>query len=141
MKMNFNTRLLGSVVLAVLMLVAATLSSWHVYMHLAYLFLGLALGMIMSKRLLAPRLTGMQLEIENCQLSKNGKNAGGICQVTVNREYCYIVNTPTPHRICFWVKETVDGRWSAEKGCCEVRVDGRTYCVRPARRLHLQLSK
>ena len=129
--MKFNRTILCTLALATLLLMAFHFNHHHLIFHSFLLALGTAAGMLVGKSL-AIRQRGRVktvIRMDNCPLE--GKADGSSCTVTVLRQYCYVIDTPTPQQICYTVQERHQGRWNAEYHCCEAVVDGRSVCVRP----------
>lgn len=55
---------------------------------------------------------------------------GAACTVTVVRQYCRIIDYPTPHQVCVTTREDVPGIWNESRGCCQATVRGMTVCVK-----------
>lgn len=135
---SFNKKLAYIFSASIIVFLAASFASWHALFHVSYVLLGLCLGMMIGRQLTEPKLISKKFVLENCYIDLRAQNPdelhsadGSACTVVVMRQYCYIVNTPTPQQICYWVREEHPGRWNARLDCCEAIVDGRNVCVRP----------
>ncbi len=100
--------------------------------HLSFILSGAIIGLLFGRTLgnARIRLLRTKVRLADCGQAINPASKSS-CKVIVMKQYCYIVDTPTPHQICFWVKEEQQGEWDSEKECCQVLVDGRKLCVRP----------
>lgn len=57
---------------------------------------------------------------------------GTACTVTVVRQYCRVVDYPTPHQVCVTTREEHSGTWNEAAGCCQADLGGgKKVCVRP----------
>lgn len=131
--MTYNKKLLLIAASAVLLyLVASYAANGHILIHTAYVLAGSVAGLLLGRCWTAPKLKSTRFLLHTCSASSANKMDGSSCTVVAMKQYCYIVNTPTPHQICFWVKEEYQGKWNSASGCCEAIVDGRRVCVRPA---------
>lgn len=130
--MKFNQKLLALGGAGILLLLAGSFFCMHFLTHMAYLFLGVSAGMLAGKLMLKPKLVSEKIYLESCPLDRSAQSAdGGACTVVVMRQYCYIIDTPSPTQVCYWVREEHQGQWNAQLGCCEAIVDGRPVCVLP----------
>ena len=57
---------------------------------------------------------------------------GADCTIVVTRQFCRIIDYPTPHQICITTREEVKGKWNAASACCQAEIDGRKVCVKNA---------
>lgn len=130
--MKYNQKLLLVAFAALAIQLLSFLFGHHFLLHSCYLITGLAIGAVLGRIQRAPRLKQTTYSVENCKLDESGKASQGDCTVVVMRQYCHIIDTPTPQQICFWVREEHKGRWNPQYGCCEAVVDGRLVCVRPS---------
>ncbi len=129
--MIVNQKLLNIAFAILALQFIAILFGHHFFMHSGYVLVGLALGMIFGRLQKRPKLKKTKFSVENCKIDPSGKAIDTSCTVVVMRQYCYIIDTPSPQQICYWVREEHKGRWNAENGCCEAFVDGRLVCVSP----------
>src|SRR5579883_1635248 len=104
--MNFSNKLLVICTSAVLLMILSAFFEAHALNHLALALLGCAAGMLIGKKICTPKLKNTRIVMGSCSSANPAKaSAGATCTVTVMRQYCYIVDTPVPQQICFWVKE------------------------------------
>lgn len=129
--MNFNHKLLIVSCSALAFMLVSTINPFHLFIHVSYVLFGTAIGMLVGRHLTAPKLKKTRVHLHSCPTQNSKRIDGSVCTVIVMRQYCYIVNTPTPHQICFWVREEQQGIWNDAQACCEVLIDGRKVCVRP----------
>ncbi|MBX9572448.1 MAG: hypothetical protein K2X77_26365 [Candidatus Obscuribacterales bacterium] len=81
------------------------------------------------------KLTSITYECSFCCGKQNAIPSlkdGAACTVTVVKQYCRIIDYPTPHQICFTTREEIPGVWNESSACCEAKIEGRKVCVRPS---------
>lgn len=132
MKSNYKILLVAVSALS-FQLLATLNSNQHLLVHISYALTGTAIGMMIGRHHCAPKLRRLTKTITHCSpdAESSDKQHTASCTVTVMRQYCYIIDTPIPQQICFWVKEEHKGQWNTQRGCCEIVLDGRLVCVTP----------
>lgn len=133
--MSFNNKVLLVASFAlVFQLISSLSSNSHLFVHISYSCIGLAIGMLIGRHLTEPKLIKKTSHVINCSKKSSSSSEAAECTVTVMKQYCYVINTPLPQQICFWVREEHRGEWNAERGCCEVVLDGRLTCAKTAQK-------